>query len=111
MWLFILFFQCLNEPSHLYHGSEASLRTWYPSTWVPSQSIKTALIFDCNLIFRPRRSIGEHGAQDSPSLLKKLNNYVWVPRDCTVETVSCANEQPDDVMLVFLKLFSEQKSS
>ena len=43
------------------------------------------LIYSCSV--RRTKSVGD-AAQDSPSLLKRLHNYVWVPKDCNVETVS-----------------------
>ena len=47
----------------------------------------------CFVLLRLRRPITQ-ASQDSPNLLKKMNNYVWVPRGCNLETVSAGFAEP-----------------
>jgi len=47
----------------------------------------------CFVLLRLRRPISQ-ASHDSPNLLKKMNNYVWVPRGCNLETVSSGFVEP-----------------
>ena len=43
-----------------------------------------------SFIFRPRAPVAKHiePAVESPSILRKTENYTWTPRDITIEAVS-----------------------
>lgn len=38
--------------------------------------------------FRPRTKLSNREDNDSPSILRKTDNYTWVPKDCSLNAVS-----------------------